>query len=172
MGEFGQPDLGYYGREGWRTLDIGFDHVTICVVDLEDAKRFFELLGFEEVKAVVVSGPVMSRYMGIADWEADHLTLVHGKASSHQEVQLLRFHQPAPEVDSETGNLARTGFSHVCFRVDDLDATLASLRAGGFAARNETMDFHDRRLVFVEGPSGVVIELAQWDQDALEPNRG
>jgi len=24
------------------------------------------------------------------------------------------------------------------------------------------MDFHDRRLVFVEGPAGVVIELAEW----------
>ena len=153
-------------------MDIGFDHVTICVLDLEDAKRFFELLGFEEERAVVVSGPVMSGYMGIADWEADHLTLVHRQASSHQEVQLLRFHRPAPEVDSETGNLARTGFNHVCFRVDDLDATLARLRAGGFTACNEPMDFHDRRLVFVNGPSGVVIELAEWDRAALEAERG
>lgn len=151
-------------------MDIGFDHVTISVVDLEEAKRFFELLGFEEERAVVVSGPVMSRYMGIPGWEADHLTLVHGQASSHQEVQLLRFHHPAPDVDAETGNLARTGFNHVCFRVDDLDATLARLRAGGFAARNDPMDFHDRRLVFVDGPGGVVVELAQWDRDTLEPD--
>jgi hypothetical protein len=24
------------------------------------------------------------------------------------------------------------------------------------------MDFHDRRLVFLDGPAGVVIELAEW----------
>ena len=29
------------------------------------------------------------------------------------------------------------------------------------APKNEIMHFHDRRLVFVDGP-GVVVELAQW----------
>ena len=33
-----------------------FDHITIVVRDLGAAKRFFGLLGFEEDKAVVISG--------------------------------------------------------------------------------------------------------------------
>ncbi|HWC37660.1 MAG TPA: VOC family protein [Acidimicrobiales bacterium] len=140
----------------------GFDHVTIVVTDLDEARRFFELLGFEESQTVVVSGEQMAKYMGIADWEADHVTLVHTGSETHQEVQLLRFHTPPVQVDAETGNLARTGFNHVCFRVDDVDAMIEKLQAAGIGIRNQVMTFHDRRLVFLQGPGGVTIELAQW----------
>ena len=46
----------------------GFDHMTIAVADLDEARHFFALLGFEETAAVVVSGDRMSRYMGIPNW--------------------------------------------------------------------------------------------------------
>jgi hypothetical protein len=36
------------------------------------------------------------------------------------------------------------------------------LQAAGIGIRNEVMTFHDRRLVFVRGPGGVTIELAEW----------
>jgi hypothetical protein len=32
------------------------------------------------------------------------------------------------------------------------------------------MDFHDRRLVFLDGPAGVVIELAVWKIAPLAAN--
>ena len=143
-------------------MHSGFDHVTIAVHDLDEARRFFALLGFEETVATVVSGELMSRYMGIPDWEADHVTLRLAGAATHQEVQLLRFHHPVLPDQSDAGQLARLGFNHVCFAVDDLDATLDTLSSAGIEARNEIMAFHDRRLVFVAGPGGVVIELAQW----------
>jgi catechol 2,3-dioxygenase-like lactoylglutathione lyase family enzyme len=143
-------------------MHVGFDHVTIAVNDLDGARRFFSLLGFEETVATVVSGELMSRYMGIPDWEADHVTLRLAGAATHQEVQLLRFHHPVLPEDPAAGQLARPGYNHVCFAVDDLDATLASLSAAGVEARNQIMEFHDRRLVFVDGPGGVVVELAQW----------
>jgi hypothetical protein len=53
-----------------------FDHLTIVVDDLVDAKRFFGLLGFTEAMSVVISGPTMASYMGVADIVADHVTLV------------------------------------------------------------------------------------------------
>jgi hypothetical protein len=37
--------------------------------------------------------------------------------------------------------------------------------------RNEIMAFHDRRLVFFDGPAGVVIELAEWQTDPTTPPR-
>ena len=79
-----------------------------------------------------------------------------------QEIQLLRFHHPVVEIDERSGDLARSGFNHVCFRVDDLDETLERFAALGHTPRNSVMDFHDRRLVFLDGPAGVVIELAEW----------
>jgi len=142
---------------------IGFDHVTIAVADLSEAIEFFRMLGFEETKSTVVSGEEMSKYMGIPDWEADHVTLTLAGTSIHQEVQLLRFLHPEVLKNPAESNLARLGFNHVCFAVDDLDAALARLQAGGVQTRNEVMSFHDRRLVFLVGPGDVTVELAEWD---------
>jgi catechol 2,3-dioxygenase-like lactoylglutathione lyase family enzyme len=143
--------------------NVGFDHLTVVVTDLDEARRFFGLLGFAERLTVVARGEEISRYMGIEDWEADHVTLALEDARVHQEVQLLRFHRPHPAADAGAGTLTRVGFNHVCFRVDDLDAVLAHLAAHGVTPRNDVMDFHDRRLVFLDGP-GIVVELAQWLQ--------
>jgi catechol 2,3-dioxygenase-like lactoylglutathione lyase family enzyme len=139
----------------------GFDHMTVVVDDLEGAIAFFALLGFVKRIAVVAQGELISRYMGIPDWEADHVTLVLEGAPTHQEIQLLRFHRPLPAPDEGAGSLARIGFNHVCFRVTDLDATLAHLAAHDIAPRGDVFDFHDRRLVFLDGP-GIVVELAEW----------
>ena len=144
-----------------RVRNEGFDHMTVVVTDLDAARRFFRLLGFVERVAVVAQGEEIARYMGIENWEADHVTLVLEGAPVHQEVQLLRFHRPEARTDEGAGTLTRLGFNHVCFRVANLDATLAHLSAHGVKPRNEIMDFHDRRLVFLDGP-GVVVELAEW----------
>jgi catechol 2,3-dioxygenase-like lactoylglutathione lyase family enzyme len=139
-----------------------FDHITIVVRDLEAARRFFGLLGFVEDKAVVISGPQFARYMGVEGIEADHVTLVLAGASPRMEVQLLRYHHPDPATDADAGDLTRLGFNHVCLAVDDLEAEVARLRASGVRMRNEMMVFHDRKLIFLCGPEGVTVELAEW----------
>jgi catechol 2,3-dioxygenase-like lactoylglutathione lyase family enzyme len=139
-----------------------FDHMTIVVTDADEAVAFFALLGFELVRSVVISGPVIEAYMGVPGIEADHLTLVIPGSEPRQEVQLLHYHAPPVDLDGGSGNLARTGFNHVCFRVDDLEAAVAHLRANGVELRNSPMDFLDRKLVFLRGPSDVVVELAEW----------
>jgi catechol 2,3-dioxygenase-like lactoylglutathione lyase family enzyme len=139
----------------------GFDHMTIVVTDLDEARRFFGFLGFEETIAVVASGERIAEYMGIPGWESDHVTLELKGADVHQEIQLLRFHQPPMKVDAGTGTLDRTGFNHVCFRVNDMAAMLDHLAANGVTPRNEIFDYHDKKLVFFDGP-GIVVELAEW----------
>lgn len=109
-----------------------------------------------------MSGDTLAGYMGIPGWESDHVTLVLHGAPERQEVQLLRFHNPAVDIDAHSGYLGRSGFNHVCFRIDDLDDTLKRFAAIGRRPRNAVMEFHDRRLVFLDGPAGVVVELAEW----------
>ena len=142
-------------------MTIGIDHVTIVVTDLDEARRFFSLLGLEETTAVVVSGDAMSRYMDIPSWESDHVTLTLPSAPDHQEIQLLRFHHPILGPDDAPSHLDRLGLNHLCFAVDDLDATLRTMEANGFRARNEVLEYHDRKLVFLDGPGRVVVELAE-----------
>jgi catechol 2,3-dioxygenase-like lactoylglutathione lyase family enzyme len=138
-----------------------FDHVTIAVGDIAAAKRFFALLGFKEEVAVVIAGTKFADYMGIPGIEAEHVTLVLSDASPRLEVQLLKYRQPPVPADPSVGRLDKLGFNHICFAVDDLAAEVARLEAAGVKRRNEIMEFHDRTLVFLAGPEGVVVELSQ-----------
>lgn len=137
-----------------------FDHVTIVVRDVEAAKHFFALLGFKEVKSVVISGKVMEDYMGVTGIEAEHITLAI--ENPHTEVQLLRYRNPEMIVDVDILKPNKLGFNHICFAVDDLEAEIAKLTAAGVRLRNKMMDFHSRKLVFVYGPENITVELAEW----------
>jgi catechol 2,3-dioxygenase-like lactoylglutathione lyase family enzyme len=139
-----------------------FDHLTIVVDDLADAKRFFGLLGFSEGISVVISGPVMVAYMGVPDIVADHVTLVAEGVTPRTEIQLLHYRQPAAIADPNIRDLHKIGLNHVCFAVDDIHAVVATMKANGYRTRNDIMEFHERKLVFLVGPAGVTIELSQW----------
>jgi catechol 2,3-dioxygenase-like lactoylglutathione lyase family enzyme len=141
-----------------------FDHVTVAVRDIDRAKAFFGLLGFEQDKAVVISGPVFERYMGVPGIEAEHVTLVLEKSTPRCEVQLLKYHHPDAIQDVLIERLDRLGFNHICFAVDDIEAEVARLRAHGVQTRNEIMNFHLRKLVFLAGPEGITVELSEWHQ--------
>ena len=141
-----------------------FDHVTIVVRDVEAAKQFFSLLGFREDNSVVIEGPQFSAYMGVDGIVAEHVTLVLADVSPRTEVQLLKYRHPDPLPDPAIRNLTKLGFNHICFAVDDLEAEVARLKANGMQLRNEIMDFHNRKLVFLSGPEGVTVELAEWDR--------
>ena len=139
-----------------------FDHLTIVVEDVARAKDFFALLGFVEAMSVVISGEPFESYMGVPGIEAEHVTLVLEHASPRTEIQLLKYRRPAPLPDPAIRDLHKVGFNHVCFAVDDIEAEVEKLRAAGYRTRNDIMDFHARKLVFIEGPEGVTVELAQW----------
>jgi catechol 2,3-dioxygenase-like lactoylglutathione lyase family enzyme len=139
-----------------------FDHLTIAVRDLGRARRFFGLLGFKEVMSVVISGEPFASYMGVPNIEADHVTLVLEGATPRTEIQLLHYRKPAEIVDPHIGDLNTIGFNHVCFATDDIEAEIRKMRENGFATRSDVLDFHSRKLVFLDGPEGVVVELSQW----------
>jgi catechol 2,3-dioxygenase-like lactoylglutathione lyase family enzyme len=139
-----------------------FDHLTIVVRDVDRAKTFFELLGFKQAISVIIAGEPFASYMGVPDIEAEHVTMVLENVSPRTEIQLLRYRHPEPLPDPHIRDLHKLGMNHICFAVDDIDAEVAKLRTSGFKPRNEIMDFHSRKLVFIEGPEGVTVELSQW----------
>jgi catechol 2,3-dioxygenase-like lactoylglutathione lyase family enzyme len=139
-----------------------FDHLTIVVRDLAQARSFFAALGFTEAQAVVITGEPFESYMGVPGIEADHVTLVLQGASPRTEIQLLHYRHPDPLPDPHIRDLNKLGMNHICFAVDDVAAEVAKLEALGFRTRNAIMDFHARKLVFIEGPEGVTVELAEW----------
>ena len=138
-----------------------FDHVTVVVRDVEAAKRFFSLLGFEHERSVVISGEVFADYMGIAGIEAEHVTMVLAGAVPRTEVQLLAYRTPAAMPNPTIEQLNTIGYNHVCFAVDDLEGEVRRLVATGIETRTKVLDFRGRKLVFLRGPEGITVELSQ-----------
>lgn len=139
-----------------------FDHVTIAVRDAASAIRFFEILGFAVDKSVVISGEPFASYMGIDGLVADHITMAVPDHTPRSEIQILHFQAPEPQRDETVGRLDKLGLNHICFAVDDADATVAKLKEAGVVVRSELKDFHDRKLYFVTGPEDVTVEIAEW----------
>jgi catechol 2,3-dioxygenase-like lactoylglutathione lyase family enzyme len=142
------------------------DHVTVAVSDVDAAKRFFELLGFREEVSVTISGEKFATYMRIAGLEARHVTLVQEGSLPRFEIQLLQFLSPPVLPDGATRRLDRLGFNHICFKVDDIEQEIERLTRNGVELANDVMEFHDRKLVFLVGPEGITVELAQWRGEA------
>jgi catechol 2,3-dioxygenase-like lactoylglutathione lyase family enzyme len=141
-----------------------FDHVTIAVQDIDSAKQFFSILGFEHERTVTISGETFSRYMGIPALEAEHVTLVLKDAQPRMEVQLLRYMNPSPLLDPNIESLCKTGFNHVCLAVEDLEREVTRLRGAGVDIRSDILKFRSCKLVFLRGPEGVCVELSQRPQ--------
>lgn len=139
-----------------------FDHVTFVVSDAAAAKEFFAVLGFEETHSEVISGPVMEAYMHVPGIEAEHVTLELAGASSHTEIQLLKYRHPEAVTDPRIRDPKKLGFNHLCFAVDDIEAEIARLKAGGIMPLTRVMEFLDRKLVFFPGPEGITLELSEW----------
>jgi catechol 2,3-dioxygenase-like lactoylglutathione lyase family enzyme len=139
-----------------------FDHATFVVTDTEKAKAFFKLLGFEEASSVTISGEKFSNYMAIEPLEAEHVTLILPQASPRVEIQLLEYHRPIAQTDPLIACLDKLGFNHLCFKVENLEEEVARLKKNGVRFLNEIMTFHNRKLVFFEGPEGITLELAEW----------
>jgi len=149
-------------RENEGCMILHIDHVTIVVRDVAKAKAFFALLGFVEEKSVVISGPQFANYMRVDGIEAEHVTLVSERSKPRFEIQLLRYIRPSRLPDADVENLVKPGYNHICFAVTDLDAEVKRLTDHGVTLRNEVMDFHARKLVFLSGPEGITVELAEW----------
>ena len=54
------------------------------------------------------------------------------------------------------------GLNHICFAVDDIEAEVARLKEAGVHFRSEIMDFNGPLLIYLDGPGGTVLELADW----------
>jgi catechol 2,3-dioxygenase-like lactoylglutathione lyase family enzyme len=71
--------------------------------------------------------------------------------------------EPAPATNDMGAHLSRSGYVHLCLRVEDLDEVLAELRARGVAVFAEpfVVEPIGQRLAMVRDNSGNIIELAQ-----------
>ena len=137
------------------------DHVSVVVAALEAAKAFFLELGMELEGEAPIEGPWVDRVNGLDGIRA--VIAMMRTPDGHGRLELTKFHSPkavSPEPENALGNTL--GLRSVMFAVDDIDATVAGLRAHGAELVGEVVQYRDsHRLCYVRGPAGIIVALAE-----------
>jgi len=145
-------------------------HLGICVSDLERSLRFYrDLLGFRPEHELHVEGEPSDTLLRLRDVRLDAVYLQRDGV----RIELLRFATP-PAPPPRPRAMNERGLTHLSFRVADVDATLAALRAAGERVLDETIirvpDFR-AAACFIVDPDGQLIELVQSPGDPAAPPR-
>ena len=137
------------------------DHLNIVVSNLEQAQAFFFLLGFSEGLGAELDPAFLQRLTGIAGARGRFVTMRH--PGSDVTIELLYFDH-ACGADPQLGRADRIGLRHLAFAVTDIDATVAQLHAAGvgFLSPVQTWEQTGKRLVYLSGPDGILLELAEY----------
>lgn len=137
------------------------DHVSGGVDDLGAAKAFFIELGMELEGEAPIEGPWVDRVNGLDGVRVD--VAMMRTPDGHGRLELTKFHTPAAvraEPENALGNTL--GLRSIMFAVDDIDATVAGLRARGAELVGEVAQYQDSyRLCYVRGPEGIIVALAE-----------
>lgn len=136
------------------------DHVSVVVEELAAAIEFFEALGLELDGEGSVEGSEVDRIVGLEEVRSD-LAFVQ-TPDGHGRIELVKFNSPPLQGGDPEAPVNTPGLSHLCFAVDDLDATLARLQAKGGELVGEVVSYgNSYKLCYVRGPEGVIVELAE-----------
>jgi len=137
------------------------DHVSVVVDDLEAAKAFFVELGMEVEAEAPIEGPWVDRVNALDGVRVDIAMM--RTPDGHGRLELTKFRSPTAVSPEPENALANTlGLRSIMFAVDDIDATVARLRAHGAQLVGEVAQYQDSyRLCYVRGPEGIIVALAE-----------
>ena len=128
-----------------------FQHVTISVSDIDRSIAFYrDLLGF----------PVLGRlnYRNKIGLVIDFLDIGHGAL-----IELFSFSMPTKPNEWQPNDI-QAGLRHIGFKVRDVDAEVARLKAAGVEFTMEPTNATGRvRIAFFKDPDGTLLELVQGE---------
>ena len=140
---------------------LRLEHIGIVVDDLAAATAFFTALGLEVDGKTSVEGDLVDRINGLDGVRADVVMLrIPG---GDMQLELATYRAPTYEGDAApTLPPNAPGLRHVLFVVDDIDESLAALRAQGGELVGELVNYENSyKLCYVRGPAGIIVELAE-----------
>ena len=142
-------------------MAIQLHHASVVVDDLEAAIAFFSALGMEVEGRAPIEGAWVDRINAL-DGIRVEIAMMRAQDGDGR-LELTTFHSPAvvsPQPENALGNAL--GLRSIMFDVDDLDASLAAVRAHGAELIGTVEQYEDKyRLCYVRGPAGIIVALAQ-----------
>ena len=127
-------------------------HLTVLTKDIKTSVEFYTLLGGK---------PISEDILDLGNGENEHI--IHMQFDGSATIELINPSYKNVEA------AATAPLEHFCFEVENVDKTVADLRAKGIDTfadaepHNEPL-FTEKgiRVMFLSGPSGESIELLQW----------
>ena len=161
-GGSGTPDqlLAVFFMLGDMTIQR-MDNVAIVVDDLDAAVAFFTELGMELEGKGQVEGLWADRTVGLDGVRSDIAMM--RTPDGHSKLELTKYHAPAASGAEPRNPPPNTlGLHRVMFAVDDIDDTVARLRAHGAELLGEVAQYESIfRLCYLRGPAGIIVALAE-----------
>jgi catechol 2,3-dioxygenase-like lactoylglutathione lyase family enzyme len=137
------------------------EHIGIVVDDLAAATAFFVALGLEVEGEASVEGGLVDRINGLEGVRSD-IVMLRTPDDNATKVELARYRTPSYEGDDGPAPANAPGIRHILFVVDDIEASLAGLRAHGGELVGELVNYENIYwLCYVRGPAGIIVELAE-----------
>ena len=137
------------------------DHVSVVVDDLPAAVVFFTTLGMVREGEAPIEGPWVDRVNGIEGVQVDIVMM--RTPDGHGRLELTKFRNPKlVEIEPAIAPPNTPGLRSVMFAVEDIDDTIARLRANGAELVGEVVQYENKyRLCYLRGPAGIIVALAE-----------
>jgi glyoxylase I family protein len=149
-------------------------HLGICVSDLDRSLHFYrDVLGCKEVGRLEMEGGAADTINGLQGVTVRAIYLER----DGWRLELIAFPQPGWVGPDTPRPMNQLGLTHLSFRVADLDAVCAQVRAAGGDVLPETryeVPSRSSRAVMAHDPDGIRLELVQapGDPNAVPGGRG
>jgi catechol 2,3-dioxygenase-like lactoylglutathione lyase family enzyme len=137
------------------------DHISVVVDDLPAAIAFFTTLGMSVEGEMPIEGEWVDRVNGIENIQVNIVMMK--TPDGHGRLELTKFRNPKlVEIEPAIAPPNALGLRSVMFAVEDVDDTVARLRADGAELIGEVVQYEDKyRLCYMRGPAGIIVALAE-----------
>ena len=137
------------------------DHVSVVVDDLPAAIAFFTTLGMAVDGEAAIEGDWVDRINGLESIQVDIVMM--RTPDGHGRLELTKFRNPKPvEIEPAIAPPNTLGLRSVMFTVENVDDTVARMRANGAELVGEVAQYEDKyRLCYMRGPAGIIVALAE-----------
>ncbi len=138
----------------------GFSHIGICVTDLDRSRRFYcDVLGFSQLYALDFHDDEVAATMEQSG--AFRSTMLRRE---DVRIELLQWVDVETVGDGRRKAMNELGFTHLSFRVDDVDELTGAVEAAGGTVHRHTRtvlgDGEDApEFIYITDPDGTRIEL-------------
>ena len=143
---------------------VSTHHTSFTVSDLERSKAMFlDAFGFTQVSSTAASGPVAEDVTGVKDASMKFAML---KAPDGYLVELVEYESPA-DRQKLVARPCDTGFTHLAFRVEDMENAVAAAERVGLVPYNKVYGIGESedpnlKVVYLKDEDGLSIELMEW----------